>query len=578
VEDEVLVKLLEKGMLPIQLPPGFTSTTFASALPHFQGTWGTLDNRKNSYLPEKFSVPRSSYYRRNISIVNPVGFYFLSRDIAKFWSEIASHYQKSPLSRSIPNFEESLRAINLIKFSELYEEKVLAGAGYQYAIVTDVTNYFPTLYTHTLPWALHGKAVAKKNRKSRTGGMYGNDLDRRSMDIQDGQTIGLPIGPDTSHILAEVIGVAVDLKLREELGAWPAGFRYVDDFFLFFDTREEAERGLAAVIKAVNSFELQINAAKTRITKVSDIVEESWKYVIKRLEISPHRKEQRDDIHHYFEVLFSLEKKYRDESLIKYGLRQISSTIIKKSNWPVFEAYLLKCGYAFPNTIQVITHILSTYHYHGYELNIEAIKRFCNNIISSAAASNHHGEVAWLLWACKELNVNLNPEAANEVERMNSSVCTLILLDLHQHGLVTEIPNVAALAAYAQESALSDSKWLLAYEAGRRNWLGVGNTSFIDDHKFFGPLKSGGVDFYDESIRSHPIFNFKESQNISEEFDFDTDELIEDKFEFDEMDDEYFDNISDPEKPNDDGPDRGTEGGENSLEDFDILLEDLDIQ
>lgn len=574
MEDDVLKKLLEKGMLPIQLPPGFTSTTFASALPGFQATWEALDKGKKPYacLPEKFSVPRSSYYRRNISIVNPIGYYFLSKSIAKFWSQIESYYRQSPLSRSIPTFEESLRAINIIKFSELDEEKVVSGTGYQYAVITDVTNYFPTLYTHTIPWALHGKAAAKSNRRSSAANMYGNELDRRSMAVQDGQTIGLPIGPDTSHILAEMIGVAVDLKVREELGAWPAGFRYVDDFFLFFNTREEAERGLAAVIKAVNAFELQINAAKTRITKVSDIIEGSWKYAVKRLKISPRRKAQRDDIHHYFEALFSLEKKYRDESLIKYGLRQISSTIIKKSNWPIFEAYLLKCGYGFPNAIQVITHILFTYQYHRYELNMDAIKRFCNNIITSAAASDHHGEVAWLLWACKELKINLDDKAAHEVERMDSSVCTLMLLDLYKNGLVSEILDDTSLTAYAQENALSDSHWLLSYEAGRRDWLGLGNTSFIDDHKFFGSLKIAGVAFYDENKHSHPIFDFKAPPKISEEFDFDNDEVIEGNFEFDEMDDEYFDKASDSEWSEDD-VDSETERSEISLEDLEFPIE-----
>ena len=518
--------------------------------------------------PEKFSVPRSSYYRRNTSIVNPIGYYFLSRDISEYWAQIALHYAKSPLSRSIPSFEESLRAINLVKFSELHEEKVISGAGYQYAVITDVTNYFPSLYTHTIPWALHGKSVAKKNRQSNTAGMYGNCLDRRCMTIQDGQTIGLPIGPDTSHI----IGVAIDLRLREELGTWPAGFRYVDDFFLFFNTRNEAERGLAAVIKAVNSFELQINPAKTRIVEVKDIVGESWKYSVKNLIISSVRKPQRDDIHHYFEALFSLEIKYRDESLIKYGLKQISSTIIKKSNWSIFEAYLLKCGYGFPNTIQVITQILFTYNYHCYELNIEAIKRFCNNLISSAAASDHHGEVSWLLWACKELKIDLDPQAAQEVMRMNSSVCTLILLDMHTHGLVTELPDLAALVSYAHENALGDSKWLLAYEAGRRKWLGVDNSTFIDHHKFFGPLKAAGVSFYDESKSSHPIFDFKEPGMIEGKFDFDSDELIEDKFEFDEMDEEYFDKVHSAETYEDDF-DEEAEKSKPSVEDLEIHIE-----
>ncbi|MBN3865261.1 RNA-directed DNA polymerase [Pseudomonas frederiksbergensis] len=62
--------------------------------------------------------------------------------------------------------------------------------------------------------------------------------------------------------------------IHEELGAWPKGFRYVDDFTFFFNRREEAERALAVIIKCVSSFELQINASKTRIVEVRELVQE----------------------------------------------------------------------------------------------------------------------------------------------------------------------------------------------------------------------------------------------------------------------------------------------------------------
>jgi hypothetical protein len=549
----ILTKLLSRGMLPIQLPPGYSSETFASNLSQFQGRWEELDKELDkkkktpTCLAEKFSVPRSSYYRRNTSIVNPISYYFLSREIADLWPKIEAHYNQSPLSLSIPTISESLRAIHLRRFSELHEDKVISAAGYQYAVVTDITSYFPTLYTHTISWALHGKLSAKRQRRRKNPSMYGNDLDYRCQALQDGQTIGIPIGPDTSHILAEIIGVAMDLRLNDELKYWPAGFRYVDDFFLFFNSRDDAERALAAVIKAVNSFELQINPSKTRIIEAKDLVGESWKYSVKRLSISSPRKQQREDIHHYFESLFLLEKKFRDESLIKYGLKQISSTIIKKSNWSLFEAYLLKCGYGFPNTIQVIAQILATYNYHGYFESNDAIKRFCNNLIRSNAAADRHGEVAWLLWICKELKIDVDVNAASEVERMASSVCTLILLYLYHSGLVAKITDTSALKSYADKNALRDSKWLLAYEAGRRDWLGLGNTTYIDDDVFFGPLKAAGVWFYDENKLYVPIFDFKETQMVEDAFDFDTDDPIEDKFEFDEMDEEYFDKSTGPE-------------------------------
>ena len=516
--------------------------TFAAELSKYQPAWDAAGTPPAT-LVDKFSVARSSYYRRSTAIVNPIGFYFLAKEVATYWPQIEVHYRKSQLSRSVPTFgTTSLRAIDLPKFSELYEAKVTSSAGYKYALITDIASFFPTVYTHTIPWALHTKAVAKQN-KEKTSHYYGNILDAKCMGLQDNQTIGLPIGPDTSHIIAEIIGAAIDERLKEDLGDWPRGFRYVHDFFLFFNRREEAEQALAAITKAVSSYELQINPAKTRIIEVKELVEESWKYGIKRLSISAARNHQRDDLHHYFEVLFSLEKRFKDESLIKYGLKRLSSTIVKRSNWPVLEAYLLKCGYGFPNTIQVIAHILATYRYHGYPLNIDAVARLCNNLIRTSAVCDHHGEVSWLLWICKELSIDLDSGVVEEVEGMESPVCTLLLLDLQKAGIVTNAPKNKSLSQYAHAAGLTGPDWLLAYEAGRRKWLGNKDVKFISSHRYFGPLHKAGVVFYDKNKRFIPIFNFREPPLDDSALCFDSDEEINDAFEFDEMDEEYFDSV-----------------------------------
>ncbi|MGF6761318.1 hypothetical protein P3T24_001631 [Paraburkholderia sp. GAS33] len=535
----MLEDLLSRGYFPVQLPPNFTSETFASELPKFKAQWDAVVTPPST-LFERFSVPRSSYYRRTTALLNPISFYYLARDITHYWTQIQAHYTKSPLSKSTPTIAGGLRAITIPKFSELYEEKITAAAGFRYALVTDISAFFPTIYTHVIPWALHTKAIAKANR-AKVPAVFGNILDGRSMGVQDGQTIGLPIGPDTSHILAETVAVAIDEHLIQELGSAPRGFRYVDDFFFFFSKREEAERALAAVTRAVSNYQLQVNASKTRIIETKELVEESWKYAIKRLSVSSARKQQRDDIHHYFESLFALEKKFKDESLVKYGVKQISSTIVKKSNWNIFESYLLKCAFGFPNTIQVVAHILSTYQHHGYPVDKEAVARLCNNLIAASAASDHHGEVAWLLWVCKQLAIDLDPAVVNEIERTGSPVCTLMLLDLQHGGTITTPLPVDALAQYAAAGALQSADWLLSYEGGRRHWLGNANTDFIDNHTFFGPLRTAGVQFYDENKVVPPIFDFKTPPENVDEFDFDTDAEIEEEFDFDEMDEEYFD-------------------------------------
>lgn len=486
-----LEALLARGFFPVQLPPGFTSEVFSKKISNFNH-W--TPPSKKSYKMEKFSVARSSFYRRVTRIVSPISYYFLAKDICKYWDKIQIHYAKSKISLSTPKISPSLRAIEISKFNELYEEKIIRSTGYRYVLITDISSFFPSIYTHSIPWALHGKNIAKSHR-NKSDAYYGNILDLRSMGIQDQQTIGLPIGPDTSHIIAEIISVAIDQELHSSLGEWPAGFRYVDDYFLFFDSREEADICLAKLTKAISNFELQINPSKTRIVEVKELVEETWKYGLKKLDVSDQRKKQKNDIHNYFETLFALEKKYSDESLIKYGLKQLSSKIIKKSNWNVFEAYLIKCGFGFPNTLQVIASILATYNHYNYQINHSAIERFCNNLIKAHSISDHHSEAAWLLWICKELKIEIKKDVIDEIEHMSNSICTMIVLDLYHSAIIKNNFSTAYLDKFTTADSLSSEGWLVSYEAGKRKWLNNNDTNYISNDNYFKTLLDNDVVF-----------------------------------------------------------------------------------
>jgi hypothetical protein len=532
--------LLKKGFFPIQLPPAFNSILFADNLSLFEPTWNAQNPPKTR--AEKYSVARSSYYRRTTSILNPIGYYSISKAIDNHWQKIEVFYRRSSISLSKPKIVDELRSIEISKFNELYEAKINRSSGFKYALITDIVSYFPSIYTHSIPWALHTKAVAKKNTKP-SDEYYGNLLDAKSMVLQDGQTMGIPIGPDTSHIISEILGTAIDKELHDLLGYWPAGFRYVDDYYLFFDTREEAERALATLTKIVGNYELQISAAKTKILEVKDLVEESWKYSIKKLTISASRRAQRDDIHNYFQRIFALEKQFKDESIVKYALKQISSSIIKKSNWNIFESYLFKCGYGFPNTLQIIVNIFSTYKKYSYPLDNKALSRFCNNLIFEHAIPDHHGEVSWLLWLAKEMKIPLKREIIREIEKMSSNVCKLMTIDLYESKIIKHSLKAETLRQYADSDNLLTENWLITYEAGKRKWLKNNDTSFISKDVFFNQLMKHGVSFYNENATCHSIFDVKGSVKLNEKW-FDDDDDIRDKFNFDELDEEYFDSTN----------------------------------
>src|SRR3546814_11832432 len=72
-------------------------------------------------------------------------------------------------------------------------------------VKTDSTRVYPSIYTHSIAWAILGKAHVKASHHTTAfKGHFANHLDKAVGAGQEGQTIGIPIGPDTSRIIAEL--------------------------------------------------------------------------------------------------------------------------------------------------------------------------------------------------------------------------------------------------------------------------------------------------------------------------------------------------------------------------------------
>lgn len=372
---------------------------------------------------------------------------------------------------------------------------------------TDVSRFFPTVYTHSVPWALHTKSLAKRNRGI-TPKYFGNLIDQALRQGQDEQTMGLPIGPDTSHVIAESISTAVDLLLKSSLKSWPAGFRYVDDYFFFFPTVAEAEAALASLSRALKEFELQINFEKTKISLVSEIIDDFWTHQLRSFVVDKGSRRQRSDIHHFFELAKNLASRNADENVMTYALKRASAVLIKRENWAAFEAHICHIALSHPNTLQTAAQILATYKFHGYRLDSQRIQRTLNAIIAEHAALGHHSEVAWCLWMCKELDVKLESTGVDLVAAMQSSVCALLLMDLSVSGKLDKAPKESFWRSIDGADSLREELWLVCYEAAVRGWGGFTDTHVLGD-AYFKHLHAMGVHFYDPGATSKLLFNIK---------------------------------------------------------------------
>jgi hypothetical protein len=202
----MLADILAKGYFPAELPPCLTTASYSAALTPPNVPLAGFNKPTTAQLCN-FSLVRAgnARFRRRLSLVNPVNFFHLSALVASNWVAIEAQMMKSTLSKSRavyrPNGSRALSPLSY-NVANLVDIRAKARGVSKVLLVADISEFYNSIYTHSISWALHTKAFAKAHQK---GNILGNRLDRATQHAQYGQTIGIPIGPDTSLVIAELI-------------------------------------------------------------------------------------------------------------------------------------------------------------------------------------------------------------------------------------------------------------------------------------------------------------------------------------------------------------------------------------
>lgn len=197
----------------------------------------------------------AKYSYRPIQLINPYLYYLLVNAITNrgSWKEIKDRFTKLSVPNievtSIPKVKEKMDKSHLsasvISWWENVEQRSIELAlSYRYLFVTDITNCYGSIYTHTIAWALMGKDKAKDKRNKI--GLLGNMIDYCIRSMQYGQTNGIPQGSVLSDFIAEMILAYADKILSEKLRLKNISdyyiIRYRDDYRVFCNSKEDIER------------------------------------------------------------------------------------------------------------------------------------------------------------------------------------------------------------------------------------------------------------------------------------------------------------------------------------------------
>lgn len=173
----------------------------------------------------------------------------------------------------------------------------------------DITGCFYHIYTHTIAWAVKGKEVAKNSIDADT---FEKNFDQLMQHTNYNETNSIVVGPEISRIFAEIILQAVDLailrQLKEKGYALGRDYeirRYVDDSYVYANSRKVLDDICAAYKEQLSFYKLDINEKKREYFErpftsgVSNAKRQVNKMVSEFKERHLKRKEENGDERHY---------------------------------------------------------------------------------------------------------------------------------------------------------------------------------------------------------------------------------------------------------------------------------------
>ena len=493
--------VLERGYFPQELPPAFTTASFSRAvasgsLPLPPKPLGTSAVRHN--------LARVGSLRRALAIPNPLSQHLLAAFVVDHWQplQVAATTSAFSLSRPKPDVGKHRAIVPQHPFSEWPLARIRARPGKRYLLRADINRFYSSIYTHSVPWALHTKAVAKSRQNDLT--LVGNVLDKLLRGGNDNQTVGIPIGPDTSLLVAEIILAAVDQSFGGS--RLSSGARYLDDYEFAFDSLAQAEQALADLQGALAEFELALNPGKCVIEELPRPLEGAWVADLRNFQIADHGRKQGNDLISFFTKAFVTARQYPQDPVLKYAVGRAAAVKIAPSNLPVYQSLLLQTASGEAGTLRSVIDELAKYWSSAGSTETAAIGAVLSSIVAVHAPMAHGSEVAWSIWGGIVLGAALDSRAETAIGRMADPVVAILALDAQRRNLLSSRLDVSLWAdTVARPEELMGSQWLLAYEAAVKGWLpSAGPAKCGASRPYFKALADSHVFFYD-SAASGPV-------------------------------------------------------------------------
>jgi hypothetical protein len=382
--------------------------------------------------------------------------------------------------------------------------------GGRVTLKTDISQFYPSVYTHAVDWSIRGKAKAKRNLR---GKGFGPNLDRLLRNSRGGQTIGLSVGPDTSWIVAEVLLARIDAALAVKFpAAVRRSVRFGDDMTVYASSIGEAEEILVSYQMLLLEYELTINPVKVSIVDGLLSLEESW---VRKLRNHRYRDDRdynlTSDVIDLFDVAFEERAQNPTQAVLSYAIKRCNPFPAGADSWPVYRDLVPASIGVEPSTLPYAYAVLEFAYRHGLIVDRTRVSDILNELIVDHTKLGHGFEVCWILYIIRSLALELDSRSAQTVSQMEDNCSLVILGDLCEKSqrLRRDVSFEAAVRRAERSEALSSSDWMLAYEYRHNGWC---RPNKWDGHDAWRELHRADVGFFLKS--SQPSRNLLRRKSL----------------------------------------------------------------
>lgn len=557
IDGDILFEgLLGHGMFVERLPNFLTSESFfyycVEKEPEF---------KQQEYRYIKYEGMKHNNTPRYYAVPNPLAYYKLCKTLKKYWKELQQYFKATTQDeeykisrihiRKIENDKKLLfiRSGDYDEYRECETKKHLFEMNYKsyrddgnpeqemcigkrYKVKTDISTCFPSIYTHSIPWAIDGKEQAKKNFSERKS-TFANKIDSATTWMNNKETNGILIGPHSSNLISEIILTAVDKDLREaRKKQGKSAFQYVrhiDDYTCYLDSYEEVESFILELSQCLKKYNLLLNHQKTKIIELPISYKEDWIRQLTNIHNTFYQESKESAIFAFVNADFNLKTSYytKEEtpqiaykslstlldmaiklmrendnkaSILAYTIKILQKTTMAKNVAQYYIDVIHHLVLLYP---YLVAHIEQVFDKFFHQIGDKKIQKIAQNLCDIGKKTNNTEASSYGIYFAMKYNVQISIDVRYILRSEN---CILMMLGYlytkkQNKCVVRYIVNAKKYIIDNKNKEdkkikiLDDEFWLFAYEV-----LRLEKPSELDQCEDWKMLKDANISFISTSF------------------------------------------------------------------------------